>query len=101
MLTSPLFVQHPRHMVSGDLRELIARMFRAIDDARWDALPEFFDANVTYERPGYPLLVGLDQVRRFYERDRVIAAGTHVLEQVVIDVDHGACWGEFAGWSKA
>ncbi len=80
--------------------DLITGMFRAIDDARWEALTDFLDDDVIYERPGYPRLVGSDRVRHFYEVERMIASGTHTIEHIVIAGHHGACWGELVGLSK-
>lgn len=79
---------------------LVEELFRNIDARRWDALPRFFAPEVTYERPGYEPLVGLDQVLDFYRRVRVIESGTHTVEQVVFDDARGACWGRFVGTHK-
>jgi ketosteroid isomerase-like protein len=52
------------------------------------------------ERPGYECLVGLDQLMQFYRRVRVIASGTHLLEEIVGDDVRAACWGRFVGVHK-
>lgn len=72
-------------------------MFQAIDASDWAAFPEVYHADVVYERPGYPPLRGLDEVTRFYEKDRRIAGGTHHVDGIVIDGDQGACWGTLTG----
>lgn len=79
---------------------LVQELFRTIDARQWDALPRFFSPEVIYERPGYEPLVGLDQVLDFYRTVRVIASGTHTLEQLVFDDECGACWGRFVGLHK-
>jgi ketosteroid isomerase-like protein len=79
---------------------LIQHLFQSIDTQQWDKLPRFFTPEVTYERPGYDPLVGLEQMLHFYRMVRVIASGTHTLEQVVSDEGRGACWGRFVGVHK-
>jgi ketosteroid isomerase-like protein len=79
---------------------LIHELFRAIDTRDWDRLPEFFDADVVYERPGYEAFAGLERLGRFYRHERVIAAGEHHLEVVVFDGANAACWGRFTGVHK-
>jgi len=80
--------------------ELVEQLFRSIDARQWDSLPLFFAPEVTYERPGYEPLVGLEQLLHFYRKVRVIASGQHILEQVVFDDEHAACWGRFVGVHK-
>jgi hypothetical protein len=72
-------------------------MFRAIDSRDWRELPGFFDPEVVYERPGYDPFVGIDRLMTFYEKERVIAEGTHHLQSVLVDGDRAACWGRFVG----
>jgi ketosteroid isomerase-like protein len=81
-------------------RVLVEQLFHTIDARQWDALPRFFSPEVIYERPGYEPLIGLDQLLHFYRTVRVIASGTHTLEQLVLDDACGACWGRFVGLHK-
>ena len=69
---------------------LVEQLFECIDARRWDALPQFFVPDVAYERPGYERLVGLDQLLDFYRSVRVIASGTHILEEIVCDEERAA-----------
>ncbi|HET7233651.1 MAG TPA: aminotransferase class IV [Longimicrobium sp.] len=78
----------------------VVELFRKIDSRDWVALEASLHEDVVYERPGYDPLVGRDRVLHFYREERVIAAGQHHLERVVIDGDSGACWGRFVGVHK-
>lgn len=79
---------------------IISHLFRAIDQRDWAAFRELFDPEVVYERPGYPPLAGMDRLLRFYAEERIIVSGQHYIEQIVIDDQHGACWGRFVGVTK-
>jgi ketosteroid isomerase-like protein len=79
---------------------LIREMFATIDARDWSHLDRYFTADVVYERPGYAPIRGLPALRDFYERTRIVAAGTHDLWQVIADTDRAACWGRFAGQSR-
>jgi ketosteroid isomerase-like protein len=78
----------------------IREMFRKVDGSEWGALPEFFHADIVYERPGYSPLVGLERVLRFYREERVIACGKHSIDRVVVGDGAGACWGRLEGTLK-
>jgi ketosteroid isomerase-like protein len=79
---------------------LIARLFRCVDARAWDALTKVFAHNIVYERPGYPPLLGFQEVLHFYRELRVVASGEHHLHDIIIDEDRGACWGRFVGQHK-
>lgn len=83
--------------VADPERNFVTELFRKIDSRDWEALVSSFAEDVVYERPGYEPLVGRDQVMHFYREVRVIAAGTHQLERVVLAADGGASWGRFVG----
>lgn len=68
-------------------------MFATIDAMDWDALPEFFHAEIVYERPGFPLLRGLDRVLRFYHDERKIVWSVHHVEGTVVQNSRGTAWG--------
>ena len=80
--------------------ELIISLFKTIDSADWQSLAQFFDKNITYERPGYKTLIGIEQLLHFYQYDRVIASGKHHLQHIVVTEDYGSCWGQFIGVHK-
>ena len=76
-------------------------MFRAIDAADFDALEQVFHPGVVYVRGGYAPFTGLDTVMNFYRMGRVLASGEHRLENIIVEGDHGACWGRFVGKKKS
>ena len=78
-------------------REFVIRMFETVDARDWERLADFFHPDLVYHRPGYAPLVGRDAVLHFYREVRVIGSGGHQLAAVVVDGDHGACWGRFVG----
>jgi len=80
----------------------VVDLFRRIDARDFDSLHQSFCPDAVYERPGYEPLVGLERLLHFYREERVIAAGEHRLEHIVIDEDAGAaaCWGRFVGVHK-
>jgi uncharacterized protein len=78
----------------------IPRMFAAIDARRWDALAEFFTADVVYERPGYEPLIGFSALDHFYRKVRIIGSGQHRVERMVAGRETAACWGRFVGASR-
>ena len=83
--------------MSRPARAVILDYFRAVDACDIAAVLSSFAPDSEYERPGYPAIHGHDELRRFYEHDRVIASGQHVIERVVVEGDTGACWGRFTG----
>jgi len=82
------------------LFEVIVELFLKIDSREWDALRGDFCEDCIYERPGYAPIMGLERLQQFYREERVIAAGQHFLEKIVIDGAAGACWGSFSGTHK-
>ncbi len=81
-------------------KELIVTLFCAVDSSDWNLLLQCFNHNIVYERPGYEPLIGIDQLLNFYEYERIIASGKHQIEHIVIENNHGACWGRFIGLHK-
>jgi ketosteroid isomerase-like protein len=87
---------------SDPAARLVMTMFAAIDGSRWDDFPAIFGEDVAYYRPGYQPLRGLERLLRFYQGERIIASGRHVLHRIIIGrAGHLASWGEFAGTTKA
>jgi ketosteroid isomerase-like protein len=78
-------------------QQFILDMFDKIDTRDFEGLRAFFTDDVTYDRPGYEMIRGLDALLHFYREVRVIAAGKHVLTRVVVDDRSGASWGRFQG----
>lgn len=69
-------------------------MFATIDAMDWDALPDFFDVAMVYERPGFAPLRGLERVLHFYHQEREIALSVHRIDGAVFQDGRGAAWGE-------
>lgn len=80
--------------------ESVDQLFAAIDSSDWEALAQLFHEDIVYERPGYPPFAGRQRVLQFYRDERIIAAGKHHLEEVVVNDHSGACWGRFVGVLK-
>ena len=77
--------------------DLVRAYYTAIDAGDLDAAFAGWAAHATYRRPGYPPLVGIEAIRDFYESTRVIAGGSHTLEECVADDDSVAVRGSFSG----
>lgn len=80
-----------------ETERLILQMFRTIDERDWTAFDRFFHPDVVYERPGYPAFSGIERLGRYYAEERVIAAGEHHLESIVVDGQRAGCFGRFVG----
>src|SRR5262249_372293 len=80
--------------------DIVVNLFKHIDGRDWEVLPQMFTDDVVYERPGYQPFAGLERVLKFYREERVILAGQHLLENIVVNQDGGACWGRFVGTHK-
>lgn len=82
------------------LSTVITELFLAIDRRDWNAFAELFHPDIVYERPGYDAFSGIERLLRYYREERILAAGEHYIERIVIDDDYGACWGRFVGVKK-
>jgi len=60
--------------------ELIVNLFEAIDSSDFKLLVKYFDKNIIYQRPGYHDLIGIDKLLHFYQYDRIIVSGKHLIE---------------------
>jgi hypothetical protein len=80
-----------------EIKQFVRSLFVLIDDRAWDRLGDFFAVHGTYERPGFPPLVGLARIVEFYRHERSIEAGVHTVAEVLCDGDGVACWGEMTG----
>lgn len=82
-------------MSTGDT--LIRRYYTLVDANDVDELVALFRPDATYCRPGYPALVGHDDIRHFYAHVRKFRAGAHSLTAVLDTGDRVAVHGEFHG----
>ena len=80
-------------------RSDLETMFGAVDRCDWDTVARYFHPDMKYDRPGFPILDGKDEVVRFYRDVRSIR-GQHLFEGFAIEPDTGACWGRFVGHRK-
>ncbi len=81
---------------------LIGQMFAIIDDGSdWDRLSEAFLPSVVYQRPGYPAIHGIEELRTFYAHTRRVAAGRHHIYRILSEGSMSCCWGMFSGTTKA
>lgn len=78
-------------------RDLIERMFAAVDARDWDRLEGFYHPACRYRRPGFEAIEGRDRLLRFYEVDRPIRSGLHRVEEVLEDRDGACAFGSFDG----
>lgn len=82
------------------LSTVITDLFHAIDARDWNAFGRIFHPEIVYDRPGYESFSGLERLLKFYRDERILASGSHYIEQIVIENNHGACWGRFIGLKK-
>lgn len=86
--------------ITTNYSELVVELFRAIDFQDWKRLTNIFHNEIVYERPGYLPFIGIERLLQFYQQERIIASGTHQIEQITIEENYGACWGQFIGIGK-
>jgi ketosteroid isomerase-like protein len=76
------------------------RYYQFVDAGRIDELLALFHEHVIYQRQGTPDIHGIAAMRQFYQHDRVIAAGCHVIDQVLAGGPWVAVRGNFIGSLK-
>jgi len=90
-----------RHAVNGtDAVSNVRRYYELVDSGNVDDLVGLFAPDAEYQRPGYPPLVGHSDLQQFYQQDRIIDVGQHVVNTVVAQGSHIAVAGEFSGFLK-
>lgn len=80
--------------------KLITEFFNVVDTTDWEKMSTLVCEDVVYERPGYAPIIGISAFLHFYKYVRIIASGEHQLDYIIIDEDHGSCWGRFNGYDK-
>lgn len=83
----------------NDVTELARRYYTTVDAGDDDVTSALFAPDGTYDRPGYPTMVG-QQIADFYRGDRVIESGAHTLTEMIADGDRVATRGVFNGRLK-
>jgi steroid delta-isomerase len=71
--------------------------YELVDKGDTSGLVALFGPNAVYRRPGYPPLCGRDDIKRFYQDQRVIRVGRHSLETIVASGSDVAVHGLFQG----
>lgn len=78
----------------------VRRYYQLVDVGEVVAICALFAEEATYRRPGFPLLRGHDDIRRFFSESRLIASGRHELTRIAAVGDLVAVEGNFAGLLK-
>lgn len=79
--------------------ELVKRYYSTVDAGDAGATSALFAAHASYDRPGYPTMVG-QQITDFYHGERVIESGAHSLQEIIVDGDRASSRGVFSGRLK-
>lgn len=77
--------------------ERVRQYYKLVDAGDIPAMLDLFAAEGRYERPGYPPMIGRDQIERFYREDRRISEGLHELDAVLAAGHDVAVRGRFRG----
>lgn len=80
--------------------QVVREYYDAVDAGEIPALLDLFAADAVYHRPGYEPLRGRSEIEHFYRDDRVIVAGMHTIDDIVVDGDRAAVRGFFNGTLK-
>ncbi|MFB6310253.1 MAG: nuclear transport factor 2 family protein [Salinirussus sp.] len=72
-------------------RELVETYFEAVDAESYEPFERVFSDSSQHIRPGQPALVGADEIRSFFETERVSSNSTHTIERWVDFVDGAFC----------
>src|SRR5699024_4033587 len=76
----------------ASVTELVKRYYTTVDAGDADATSALFAADASYDRPGYPTMVG-QQITDFYHGERVIDSGAHSLQEILVDGDRASSRG--------
>src|SRR5699024_4041526 len=76
--------------------ELVKRYYTTVDAGDADATSALFAADASYDRPGYPTMVG-QQITDIYHGERVIDSGAHSLPEILVDGDRAPSRGVLHG----
>ena len=80
--------------------ELVKRYYSTVDAGDAGATSALFAADASYDRPGYPTMVG-QQITDFYQGERVIESGAHSLQEIIVDGDRASSRGVVSGRLKS
>lgn len=77
--------------------ELVRQYYASVDAGDIGDLVALFSPDAVYDRPGYPIIRGREELTRFYRGTRVIDSGAHTLQQVTVEESIVAVHGKFTG----
>ncbi|QQS01390.1 MAG: nuclear transport factor 2 family protein [Austwickia sp.] len=83
-----------------DPRKTVQRYYDALDRDDLEAVLELFSGDVLYRRPGYEVIAGMDRLRDYYSGDRKLAAGRHLVRDVLVEGQKAAAHGMYEGQLK-
>jgi len=83
--------------MTTQIREAVLSFYETVDTRTPHDVVALFSPTAVYRRPGYPPMVGSEKLLAFYDGGRVIAAGAHTIETVVVDGSRAAVQGRFDG----
>ncbi|QIN29121.1 nuclear transport factor 2 family protein [Brevibacterium luteolum] len=81
------------------IEQLAARYYATVDSGDAEATSALFAADASYDRPGYPTMVG-QAITDFYHGERIIVSGKHTVTEVLVSGQQAAVQGSFAGTLK-
>lgn len=82
------------------LRAAVQGYYDALDRDDIEGVLDYFSGEILYRRAGYPPITGLDGLRAYYTRDRLLASGRHVIRAMVVEGPTVAAHGVFEGELK-
>lgn len=80
-----------------ELRQAVLAYYDALDRDDLDSVLGCFSGDVLYRRPGYRTMTGIDQLRSYYENERKLAAGRHLVRDVLVEDAQVAAQGMYEG----
>lgn len=81
----------------SEVEDFARHYYTTVDTGDAESTVALFGEHATYRRPGYDEIRGREALLRFYGGERVIASGRHTVDEVIVDGDHAAVRGRFAG----
>lgn len=78
----------------------IRRYYELVDQNDVGDIVGLFAENAVYERPGYPTIVGREQLDDFYRSVRMIDQGRHTVGELLVNAGQAFAEGVFAGTLK-
>ena len=87
-------------MTAELVKGVATALFTAIDTEDWDSLAKLLHPETIYEVSGFPRMMGKKAVLDYYENQRPIVYGNHIVEKIVLNENGGVFMGLFEGEKK-